>query len=81
MRPKNYILFFFLEYGREQKRNKSKNDRSFSLQKQKKTVKNEIWEQFVRNSRHIMEPQLRFGYNKTHSTLFFLLYSWNKQLI
>jgi len=33
-------------------RNESKNNRSFSLQKQKKTGENEKCEQFVRDSRH-----------------------------
>jgi len=27
-------------------------------------TKEDKWEQFVRNSRHIMEPQLKFGYKK-----------------
>jgi len=26
--------------------------------------------QFVRNSRYIMEPQLKFGYKKTHNIIF-----------
>jgi len=43
----------------------------FLFKNKRKKSENEIWEQFVRNSRYIMEPQLRFGYKKTHSTIFF----------
>jgi len=39
-------------------------DLFFFRNKRKKIGKNERWEQFVRNSRHIMEPQLKSSYKK-----------------
>jgi len=35
----------------------------------------------MKNSRHIMEPQLKFGYKKAHSTLFFFYVPKIKKLI
>jgi len=55
------INFFFIS-SRMEESDESKINRSFSLQKQKKIGENGRWEQFVRNSRHIMEPQLKSGY-------------------
>jgi len=52
VRQKRITFFFIYSNGREQLRDESKNNLSFSLPKEKKIGKNGRWEQFVGNSRH-----------------------------
>ena len=51
MRQTNYLLIFFLENGKERGETRAKKE-NFSLEEQKETHDDKIWEQFVRNSSH-----------------------------